>query len=339
MTATPTPTTAPQPVRPVPALQAALAAEHTAVYGYGIAGALLTGGDQAAAVADWRTHEQARDTLEAMIVKLGATPVAASPAYALPFAVNDARSARRLAAALEDGVTQAYLGLVAVSDTTLRTFGALAMQPPAQRAAAWRGSTVAFPGMGALVSAWGAPRPMPGWHNGAGPGRTSVPVLRQGKHPSDGSRGRVKVVSDRDPLRPRPPEPPHAVPAAVGVHILLECPRPGVHDIHARLSPRRRHQPGLKPAVRQFVDKLVKIDRLCVVPLSFHRLSPLLPIVVSWNLACGIVSACACLHSSAARSRKSPPGARTQWLSSMVRNKARPGPVLRAKSSILIRHG
>ncbi|MFY9862171.1 MAG: ferritin-like domain-containing protein, partial [Trebonia sp.] len=159
MTATPTPTTAPQPVRPVPALQAALAAEHTAVYGYGIAGALLTGGDQAAAVADWRTHEQARDTLEAMIVKLGATPVAASPAYALPFAVNDARSARRLAAALEDGVTQAYLGLVAVSDTTLRTFGALAMQPPAQRAAAWRGSTVAFPGMGALVSAWGAPCP------------------------------------------------------------------------------------------------------------------------------------------------------------------------------------
>ncbi len=159
MTATPTPTTAPQPVRPVPALQAALAAEHTAVYGYGIAGALLTGGDQAAALADWRTHEQARDTLEAMIVKLGATPVAASPAYALPFAVNDARSARRLAAALEDGVTQAYLGLVAVSDTTLRTFGALAMQPPAQRAAAWRGSTVAFPGMGALVSAWGAPCP------------------------------------------------------------------------------------------------------------------------------------------------------------------------------------
>ena len=148
MTATPTPTAAPQPVRPVPALQAALAAEHTAVYGYGIAGALLTGGDQAAALADWRTHEQARDTLEAMIVKLGATPVAASPAYALPFAVNDARSARRLAAALEDGVTQAYLGLVAVSDTTLRTFGALAMQPPAQRAAAWRGSTVAFPGMG-----------------------------------------------------------------------------------------------------------------------------------------------------------------------------------------------
>lgn len=147
MTETPTATATPQPVQPVPALQMALAAEHTAVYGYGIAGALLTGGEKAAALADWRSHELARDDLEAMIVKLGATPVAASPAYALPFAVTDARSARRLAAALEDGVTQAYLGLVAVSDTTLRTFGALAMQPPAKRAAEWRGSTIAFPGM------------------------------------------------------------------------------------------------------------------------------------------------------------------------------------------------
>jgi len=132
----------------VQALQTALAAEHAAVYGYGVAGALLTGADQTAALADWRAHQEARDTLEAMIVKLGATPVAASAAYALPFAVQDARSARRLAATLEDGVTQAYLGVVAVTDETLRTFGALAMLPPANRAVAWRGSTIAFPGMG-----------------------------------------------------------------------------------------------------------------------------------------------------------------------------------------------
>lgn len=137
--------TAPQPVQ---ALQTALAAEHAAVYGYGVAGALLTGREQAAARADWTSHQEARDTLQAMIVKLGAAPVAANAAYDLPFAVRDAQSARRLAAALEDGVTQAYLGLVAVTDTTLRTFGALAMQPPANRAAAWRGSTIAFPGMG-----------------------------------------------------------------------------------------------------------------------------------------------------------------------------------------------
>jgi hypothetical protein len=140
--------TAAPPVQPVQALQAALAAEHAAVYGYGIVGALLTGTAQAAARADWEAHQEARDTLEAMIVKLGATPVAASAAYQLPFTVNGAQSARRLAAALEDGVAQAYLGVVASTDATLRTFGALAMQPPANRAAAWSGATVAFPGMG-----------------------------------------------------------------------------------------------------------------------------------------------------------------------------------------------
>jgi hypothetical protein len=132
---------------PIAALQAALAAEHAAVYGYGVTGAMLTGSAKSLAYADWRAHEIARDTLAAMIVKLGATPVAASAAYALPFSVTGASSARRLAAALEEGVTRAYLGLVAVNDPTLRTFGARAMQAPAGRAAAWRGSTVAFPGM------------------------------------------------------------------------------------------------------------------------------------------------------------------------------------------------
>ena len=131
----------------IQALQAALAAEHTAVYGYGVAGAMLTGADNAAARADWESHMNSRDTLQAMISKLGAAPVAASAAYQLPFTVHDAPSARRLAAALEDGVTRAYLGLVAVTNRTLRTFGALAMLPPAKRAVAWRGSTVAFPGM------------------------------------------------------------------------------------------------------------------------------------------------------------------------------------------------
>ncbi len=137
----------PQPPQPLQALQAALAAEHAAVYGYGVAGAMLTGTDRATALTDWRLHQQARDTLRVMIGKLGATPVAASPAYELPFTVQDAGSARRLAAALEEGVTRAYLGLVAVTDPTLRALGALAMQPPANRAAAWRGSTIAFPGM------------------------------------------------------------------------------------------------------------------------------------------------------------------------------------------------
>jgi hypothetical protein len=129
------------------ALQGALAAEHAAVYGYGIVGAMLAGARQSQARACWIAHQEARDTLEAMLAKLGATPVAASPAYQLPFAVTGQGSAVRLAVVLEDGVVRAYLGVVAVTNPTLRSFGALAMQPPANRAVAWRGSTVAFPGM------------------------------------------------------------------------------------------------------------------------------------------------------------------------------------------------
>jgi hypothetical protein len=120
----------------IAALQGALAAEHAAVYGYGVVGAMLAGSGPADT-----------DSLEAMLTKLGATPVAASPAYALPFAVTGAKSAERLAAVIEDGVTRAYLGLVAVSDPALRSFGARAMQTSANRAVAWSGTTIAFPGL------------------------------------------------------------------------------------------------------------------------------------------------------------------------------------------------
>jgi hypothetical protein len=129
------------------ALQGALTAEHAAIYGYGVVGAMLAGREQADARADWTAHEVARDTLEAMLTRLGTTPVAASPAYALPFAVTSEKSAARLAATLEQGVTRAYLGLVAVSDQALRAFAAQAMQASANRALAWSGSTQAFPGM------------------------------------------------------------------------------------------------------------------------------------------------------------------------------------------------
>ena len=132
------------------ALQGALAAENAAIFGYGVAGAHLSGSRQAAAEQDWTGHNQARDTLAAMITARGAVPVAAQAAYELPFRVHDAASAMQLAAYLEDGVTRAYLGLVAVSDRRLRTFGAMAMQGPARRAAYWRGSTASLP------------RPLPG---------------------------------------------------------------------------------------------------------------------------------------------------------------------------------
>ena len=150
----------------VGALQAALAAEHAAVYGYGVAGAHLSGARQKAAAQGWEVHEAARDTLAAMITALGARPVAAAAAYRLPFPVHGSRAAVMLAAFLEDRVATAYLGVVALSDARLRLFGARALESAALRAAGWRGRTLAFPGLeapapGPVTSGPGASRPAP----------------------------------------------------------------------------------------------------------------------------------------------------------------------------------
>jgi hypothetical protein len=58
----------------VTALQVALAAENAAIYGYGVAGAYLSGSAQTEATSDWHAHLLARDTLQSMISGLGATP-------------------------------------------------------------------------------------------------------------------------------------------------------------------------------------------------------------------------------------------------------------------------
>ncbi|HWG12342.1 MAG TPA: DUF4439 domain-containing protein [Streptosporangiaceae bacterium] len=129
------------------ALQGLLAAENVAVYGYGLAGAQLSGSLLTSAQQDWNLHRAARATVSAMITRLGGTPAPAAAAYRPPFAVTSAATARSLAALLEDGLVQAYLGLVALDDQELRAFGAGEMQAAAIRAAYWRGGTTAFPGL------------------------------------------------------------------------------------------------------------------------------------------------------------------------------------------------
>ena len=161
------PARAPGPAA-VAALQAALAAENSAVYGYGVAGAHLAGARRAAAVRNWVAHQDARDALTAMLTARGAQPVAAAAAYALPFGVHSAAAAVTLATVLEDRLSAAYLGLVGLSDPVLRAFGARAVTAAALRAAAWRGSALAFPGLD--VPAPGRPGPAT-----AGSGTTARP--------------------------------------------------------------------------------------------------------------------------------------------------------------------
>ncbi|MEU2427681.1 ferritin-like domain-containing protein [Streptomyces sp. NPDC007851] len=129
------------------ALQAALAAEHAAVYGYGVVGGRIGAQRLAEARAAYDAHRSGRDALAREVRDLGGAPVAASAAYALPFTVGDPAAAVRLAAELEDRVADVYSDLVRASSGARRGSAAGALREAAVRAVRWRGESVAFPGL------------------------------------------------------------------------------------------------------------------------------------------------------------------------------------------------
>ena len=102
--------------RALAAAQAALAAEHAAVYGYGVVGARVGDDRRAEAAQAYDAHRARRDALRRTVRDLGGDPVAADAAYALPFPVPDAAAAVRLAAVLEDRVADVYADLVRAAD-------------------------------------------------------------------------------------------------------------------------------------------------------------------------------------------------------------------------------
>ncbi|MEU3982272.1 DUF4439 domain-containing protein [Streptomyces sp. NPDC026672] len=152
------------------AAQAALAAEHAAVYGYGVVGGRVGTQRRAEARAAYDAHRARRDALVREVRDLGGEPVASSAAYALPFAVPDAAAAVRLAAELEDRVAGVYSDLVRATGGARRGEAAQALREAAVRAVRWRGGGVAFPGLAerageasgtasAPASATGSPAP------------------------------------------------------------------------------------------------------------------------------------------------------------------------------------
>jgi len=120
-----------------PLLATLLAAEHAAVYGYGVLGARLDEVSRAAARAAVVSHRSRRDQLVALLRSLGVVPDAPPPAYDV-----DARTpelALALAARLEDGLSVRWRDLVVgTDDRSLRELGVAGLQETAVRAAQWR---------------------------------------------------------------------------------------------------------------------------------------------------------------------------------------------------------
>lgn len=155
---TPPPTVPAQPLpaqsSPAPkppalaALQAALAAEDAAVYGYGVLGAQLGGAQLDRAGADYSAHRARSEALQQQIAAAGATPVAAAAGYELPFAVTGPSTAVRLAVLLENRLACVYANGVEAADTpALRDALAGSLQESALGVLAWSGSGCAFPGL------------------------------------------------------------------------------------------------------------------------------------------------------------------------------------------------
>ncbi|KAF4409794.1 ferritin-like domain-containing protein, partial [Streptomyces lycii] len=137
----------PPPAEALDAVQAALAAEHAAVYGYGVVGGRIGDDRRKEAREGYDAHRARRDGLHRTVRDLGGTPEPAAAAYRLPFPVPDAAAAERLAAELEDRLGGVYADLVRASDGALRREAAGALREAAVRAVRWRGRSVAFPGL------------------------------------------------------------------------------------------------------------------------------------------------------------------------------------------------
>ncbi|RBQ14439.1 DUF4439 domain-containing protein [Spongiactinospora rosea] len=128
-------------------LQQALAAEHAAVYAYGLIAARTTGSLRSAASTAYNAHRARRDQLRGMIRERGTAPREAEASYAVPVTPRSAAEATRLAVHVEEGVTAAYLQLAATADVALRRRAALAMQESVTRAYGFDAEIPALPGL------------------------------------------------------------------------------------------------------------------------------------------------------------------------------------------------
>lgn len=97
------------------AWQAALAAEHQAVFAYGLLGPRLSGAASDLARTCAEAHATLRDTTEQSLAAAGATPVGARADYPALYPVDGPAAALRVAVRVEDDCAAAWRYLYAVA--------------------------------------------------------------------------------------------------------------------------------------------------------------------------------------------------------------------------------
>ncbi len=145
--ATPTPAPTSLPDGEARALAQVLAAEHAAVYAYGVVGAQCDDAHRDLAEQRLQQHAARRDLLAARLTTARRTPPPAAPAYGLPFPVDSPAEARDLAAHVELAVAAANADLVAAAAPERRLEPARWLAQNAVAARTWRARSTAFPGL------------------------------------------------------------------------------------------------------------------------------------------------------------------------------------------------
>jgi len=121
------------------ALGLALAAEHAAVWGYGVVGAALATADRGTATAAEAAHRDVRDSVLTVLSERSVEPAPAEGGYALPFPVLSPVDAAALAVVLEDGTAAAWVRVLdQAAGRGTRTLAVEALTGAEVRAVGWR---------------------------------------------------------------------------------------------------------------------------------------------------------------------------------------------------------
>ncbi|RZQ59766.1 ferritin-like domain-containing protein [Amycolatopsis suaedae] len=138
----------------VQAVQGALAAEHGAVWVYGLVTAFLPGDYRTGMTEGAAVHRDRRDACERVLAAAGATPQPAEPAYLPPKPVTDAASAMALVATAESDAAAAWRGVLErTDDAQLRGLALTALVGSATRGTRWREAAGEKPAAPALPGA------------------------------------------------------------------------------------------------------------------------------------------------------------------------------------------
>lgn len=130
----------------VDALRRMVAAEHAAVFAYGLITARAGDARREHALDCWQAHQRLRDLYQRQLVAAGAAPAPARAAYDLGSPPSTPAQAAQLAGRVEMGIVEVTAAGVGALSGALRATAAAQAVAAARRASAWTGMPVPLAG-------------------------------------------------------------------------------------------------------------------------------------------------------------------------------------------------